>query len=118
MKRALWGAAGALALGAGLLGVILPLLPTVPFILLAAFCFSRSSERWHHWLLTHPRLGPSIRNWQTNRTISRSAKWKATCSMVIVFGISVAWGLATPIIVFQALILACVAIMLWTRPEA
>ena len=58
--RVIWLIAGSISLGLGLLGVFLPLLPTVPFVLLAAFCFARSSERLHDWMLEHPKFGPAI----------------------------------------------------------
>ena len=57
-QRVLWAAAGVLALVTGLVGIFVPLLPTTPFVLLAAFCFSRGSERCERWLLEHPRFGP------------------------------------------------------------
>ena len=61
--RRLWTIAGWTAFGFGVLGVALPLLPTVPFMLLAAFCFARGSDRFHHWLMNHSRFGPQIHDW-------------------------------------------------------
>ena len=73
-SRWLWGAAGGIALVTGFIGVFLPLLPTTPFVLLAAFCFSRSSPRVERWLLSHPRFGPMIQNWRAHRAIPLRAK--------------------------------------------
>ena len=58
-QRVLWSLAGTLALATGIVGIFLPLLPTTPFVLLAAFCFSRGSARLEAWLLAHPRWGPA-----------------------------------------------------------
>jgi hypothetical protein len=82
-QRMLWGSAGALALGAGIVGIFLPLLPTTPFVLLAAFCLSRSSVRAEAWLLNHPRFGPMVRNWRRNRAIPLRAKQLAWVMMSI-----------------------------------
>jgi len=70
-------AVGSLSLVLAVLGVFLPLLPTVPLVLLAAACFARSSERVHDWLLDHPRLGPLVRSYRDGRGIPRRAKFSA-----------------------------------------
>jgi len=53
-------ACGWIALGLAVVGIVLPVLPTVPFVLLAAACFLRGSERWHTWLVSHPVFGPHL----------------------------------------------------------
>jgi len=65
---------GFAALLLGLAGVVLPVLPTVPFILLAAFCFARGSQRFHQRLLDHPLTGPLIRDWYAHKSVKRTAK--------------------------------------------
>lgn len=72
--------AGALSLALAL--VVLPLLPTVPFLLLTAACWSRASPRWHRWLLSRPRLGPAIARWERERTVPRRAKLTAMVLIV------------------------------------
>lgn len=116
--RIFWLLGGLLSLGLGLLGVVLPLLPTVPLILLAAFCFARSSDRLHHWLLTHPRLGPPIEAWRQTGAISRAGKLWATASMAAAFAISVALGVPALLLAVQAATLGAVALFIWTRPQA
>ena len=74
---------------AGLLGVFLPLLPTTPFLLLAAACFARASTKFYNGLLNHRYLGPPIRQWRESRSISPRAKALAIVMIVATFGISI-----------------------------
>lgn len=92
MKRLLYLTAGWIALGLGIIGAVLPVLPTTPFLLLAAACFSQSSERWHQWLLNNRYAGPMIRDWEEKRCVSLRTKIVAISSMVVVGGLSVTFG--------------------------
>ena len=76
-QRMAYAGAGLIALGLGLLGVVLPGLPTTPFILLAAACFARSSQRMHDWLLTNRVTGPMLRDWVRHRILPRRVRWVA-----------------------------------------
>lgn len=116
--RFVWASLGLLSVGLGLIGVFLPLLPTVPFMLLAAFFFARSSERLHGWILAHPTFGPSIIDWQERGAINPRGKRIATLSIVLVFAVSLLLGLRWQILAIQAVILSCVLIFLWSRPSA
>jgi uncharacterized membrane protein YbaN (DUF454 family) len=80
---------GVLALLLGVVGIFLPLLPTTPFILLAAACFARSSHRFHDALLGHPILGPIIQEWQTHRAMQRRVKHWAYLLMLLSFTTSI-----------------------------
>lgn len=99
------------------LGVVLPLLPTVPFLLLAAFLFARSSSRLHSWLLSHGLFGPMIIDWQESGAIRPGAKKAATLSVAAVFLLSLILGLASHILIIQALVLGAVLIFIWSRPN-
>ena len=81
--RTLWLAAGVASLALGIVGIVLPLLPTVPFVILAAYCFSRGSRRWEQWLLDHPKLGPIVRDWREHHAVPLRAKQLATGMMAI-----------------------------------
>ena len=84
MKRKLYLGIGLVALSVGFLGIFLPLIPTTPLVLLAAYFFSRSSPRIHRWLLAHPRLGPILGDWENGQTIRPMAK---VSSVVLMFGL-------------------------------
>lgn len=115
--RILWLLAGIVSFLLGLIGAFVPLLPTVPLMLLAAYFFARSSERLHHWLITHPRFGPAIQEWSDRRAIARPAKWAATLSMIAGFALSVAIGLRPALLALQAAVLLGAALFIWTRPD-
>lgn len=115
--KVIWAVLGLICIALAMVGVILPLLPTVPFLLLAAFFFARSSERLHNWLLSHPTLGPPIEDWQARGAINPKAKKIATLSIVAVFGISLVVGLKPAILIIQAVVLSCVLIFIWSRPN-
>jgi len=114
----LYASLGLLCVGLALLGVFLPLLPTVPFLLLAAFFFARSSQRLHDWLLRHRRFGPMIEDWNRSGAISLPAKRWATVSIGLVFGISLALGVPGFVLGIQAIALGAVLAFLWTRPSS
>ncbi|MDG2276640.1 MAG: YbaN family protein [Pseudomonadales bacterium] len=116
-----WITLGWIALVLGVIGAFLPLLPTTPFLLLAAWSFSQGSEKLHLWIMTHPKLSPPIIDWQENRAIQRSIKVTATFTMLAMIGLTVLFAspLAIPswAVIIQAVILTIVAAFLWTRPE-
>jgi uncharacterized protein len=116
-RRGAWALAAYACLGLALAGVALPLLPTTPFALLAAYCAARGSDRLHAWLLAHRTLGPVIRDWSEQRSVSRRAKLVATGTMVLSVGVlllvtGTGWAL-----LLATAVMATVATWLWLRPE-
>ncbi|WP_170606485.1 YbaN family protein [Ruegeria arenilitoris] len=113
----LWAGLGLICVAIAIIGIVLPLLPTVPFLLLAAFFFARSSSRLHNWLITHRTFGPMILDWQTSGSIRPGAKKAATISVIAVFGLSVLFSVPPHFLIIQALTLGGVMIFIWTRPN-
>jgi uncharacterized membrane protein YbaN (DUF454 family) len=113
----LWRALALVCVALGMLGVVLPGLPTVPFLLVAAWAGARGWPALELWLLNHPRHGSAIRRWRDHGAVPRRAKWAASAMMLastVVLALS-ALPLAAKIGV--PLFMAAVAVWLWRRPE-
>ena len=117
-RRWLWLSFGWLSLGLAALGVVLPLLPTTPLVILAAACFARSSPRLRRWLVKHPQLGPAIRAWEKSGAIPRRAKHLGYFAMLVALGISVALGVPLWALAVQVACMAGAALYVATRPDA
>lgn len=115
--RHLWTAAGMLSFAVGAVGAFVPLLPTVPLMLLAAYCFARGSARFHGWLVNHPRFGTAIRNWQAHGAISPPAKRAAVVAVALAFGASLLLSVPAYALAIQAAVLACVLVFILSRPD-
>lgn len=115
--RALWVCVGAVALALGAVGVILPLLPTTPFVLLAAFAFARSAPRLRAWLAGSRIFGPVIVDWEAHGAIAPRYKALACAAMAAVLLGSVLGGLSWGVIAVQALCLAGAAAYVLSRPS-
>ena len=114
-QRWLWLVCGAICLATGLIGVVLPLLPTTPFILLAAYCFSRGSARYERWLLQHQRFGPMVRDWRASRAVPLRAKQFASAMMAL-SSVIAWWFMPAPVRWIPGLCCAVVAVWLWRLP--
>lgn len=113
--RYFWGGLGFLALALAVIGTALPIMPTVPFLIVAAFAFARSSPRFHARLMNHRIFGPQIRQWQYHRAIERRVKILAIGSMAV--GLCVSFFLLPPRLwLAQAAVLALVSLFIATRP--
>ena len=116
-KRTLLAACGCIALALGVIGAFLPLLPTVPFILLAGFCFAQSSERLHNWLIHHKWFGRIIRDFEAGNGIPRRVKVRAISLLWVSLALS-AWIVARPMLWgILGLIGLCTTIYLARLPE-
>lgn len=115
--RALWLMVGLLATACGIAGVVLPLVPATPFLLVAAYAFARSSPRLHDWLMTHRHLGPPIANWNLYGAISRRAKIAAMFVMVATLLSSVIFGMGYEILLIQIGVMSVAAAFIMTRPD-
>ena len=117
MLRLFWTIAGGLALAIGVAGIVLPLVPTTPLLLLAAFCFARASPTLEMWLIEHPRLGPPIRDWRAEGAISRRGKTWAALAIAATFGLSLALRLPLTVLLIQATVLSAVTLFILARPS-
>ncbi len=117
MTRWFWWLLAYASLGIGIVGIVVPGLPTVPFVLLAAFAAARGSQRLHDRLLAHRRFGPMIRDWQREGAVSRQSKRLATgmmaASAIVMFLTAPKWWMAAT----GTAIMTAVAVWLWLRPE-
>ncbi len=116
--RYLWLGIGWMTLTLGVIGAVLPVLPTVPFLLLAVWAFAKSSPRLGVRIMQHPTFGPQMRAWRKRGVVGRTAKIWATLAMAGGVGWSLWFGLDPRIVATQALICGAVALWLVTRPEA
>ncbi|MAO92320.1 MAG: hypothetical protein CMM78_08280 [Rhodospirillaceae bacterium] len=117
MPRIVYLLIGCVFVGLGFIGAFLPLLPTVPFLLLALWCFARSSQRFHDWLYHHPRFGPPLREWDQHGVIPVRAKILSTAMMAVSMAIMLA---VTDLSAWAyggiAAVLLCVSLYILSRP--
>ncbi|HEY0334775.1 MAG TPA: YbaN family protein [Stenotrophomonas sp.] len=112
-----WWLLAYVSLGVGIVGIFVPGLPTTVFVLISAWAAARGSERLHQRLLSDPRFGPAIVQWQTHRAVSRKAKWMATATMLVCAAI-MGWCVPSRLaLVFSIGSMVAVGAWLWCRPE-
>jgi len=115
-KRIVLILVGLLALALGAIGVFVPLLPTTPFVLVAAIAFANSSEKLHQWLLDHDVFGPLIENWRRYGAINRNTKVLSVLSMLAIIVISLILSVPAYVVIVQAIVLTGSATFILTRP--
>ncbi len=116
-KRLAWLSLGLLCVLLGAIGVVLPLMPTTVFLLVAAFAFARSSPKLHNWLLEHKVFGGLIKNWQNHKAIGKKAKLASAMSMIFIVALSGLFGAPAWVLITQIIILSLVLIFILTRPN-
>jgi uncharacterized membrane protein YbaN (DUF454 family) len=117
MRRGLWTALGIVAAGLGLIGLALPVIPTVPFMIVAAFAFGRGSPRLRRWTIEHPTFGPPVRRWEEDGAISRRHKAYAVVGMAGSMGLGLFLGLPALALAAQAVCLGGATVFVMTRPD-
>ncbi|GAB6071253.1 DUF454 family protein [Thiomicrorhabdus hydrogeniphila] len=119
VKRHTYFVLGVLSFITGLIGIVLPILPTTPFMILAAACFAKSSPRFHQALLNNRWIGQDLKRWEQEHTMLRITKVRATWVIVLMFSLSIAILIGRP---WLQLMLICIAIILlffmWRIAEA
>lgn len=118
VARLLWRALALVFVVLGLIGAFLPVLPTVPFLLAAAWAAGRGWPALEHWLLEHPRYGEYIRQWRQRGAVPRRAKWAATAMMALSSAVLLATAAPVAVKIGAPVLMAAVAIWLWSRPES
>lgn len=115
MRTWFWWMVGFAGLGLAIVGTVLPIMPTVPFLIVAVYGFNRSSPRFRDRLLNHPVFGPQIRDWQEHRAIAPRVKLLAVGSMAV--GLSISFFiLAFPWWLAQVAVLTLVSAYVLSRP--
>jgi uncharacterized membrane protein YbaN (DUF454 family) len=115
--RVFWLLAGLTSVGIGAIGVALPLLPTTPFLLIAAFAFARSSARLNNWLREHRSFGPLIEHWHRDGSIDRNVKRTAIIVMLMTPVTTWLFGAPLWIIACQIPVLIAAAVFVLSRPS-
>ncbi len=116
MQRTILIIIGWLAVVLATFGVVLPLLPTTPFLLLAAWCFARSSPRFHHWLLYRSWFGGYLRHWQKYRALPPGTKPKALIFIAITFSVSLYLVNILWVRLFLLVMMCALLIFMWRMP--
>ena len=116
-KKMVWFVIGLVALVLGGIGVFLPILPTTPFIILAAFAFGKSIPAWRRWLLNNKTFGPIIEDWEETGAIAPRYKIMATTMMIAALALSFYLAIKPVIIGVQALCMLVAFGFIITRPN-
>ncbi|ADY82843.1 MULTISPECIES: YbaN family protein [Acinetobacter] len=117
MRTLFWRSLVVIFITLGIIGAILPGMPTTVFLILAAWAASKGWPQMDDWLLNHPKYGPTLRDWRTNGTVPRKAKWIASIMMAISGLIMLFTSAPLWVKIFTDTTMLIVAVWLWLRPE-
>lgn len=116
LKKSIWFSLGIMCLGLAYVGVIVPGFPWSTPLIMAAYCFSKSSERMHNWILNHKLFGPFVKNWRDKKIYPNKAKWAmAICmdvSLILIWVATQNWKLTVGV----GIIMMICAIFAWRYP--
>ena len=117
IKKVLWTTVGLLSLGMAYIGVVTPGIPYSPFVVFAAYCFSKGSERLHKWIYNHKLFGPFLTNWGEKRVFPQKMKYFMLAMMSVSL---VIMSFTVPIkgVVYTGIFMACVAVWAWRYPSS
>lgn len=117
LARLLWRLLALVLVALGIVGAFLPVLPTVPFLLAAAWAAGHGWPALERWLLEHPRYGEYIVRWRQSGAVPRRAKWAASGMMALSAAVLIASSAPLALKIGAPLFMAAVAAWLWRRPE-
>jgi len=117
VSRLAWSSLAYGCIGLGTAGLVVPLLPTTPFLLVAAWAAPKGSPRLARWLHEHPRLGPTLHAWREQRAVPRRAKRLALLLLLISWLVLWLGGAVPLVLALTATLFICVATFLLTRPD-
>lgn len=118
LKKALWTCLGLISLGMAYIGVITPGIPYSPFVVFAAYCFSKGSERLHKWIYNHKIFGPFLTNWSTKRVFPLKLKFFMLGMMSLSLVLMYTGGVPMRGVISTAIFMACVAVWAWRYPSS
>ena len=118
IKKAFFFVLGCLCLIMAYIGVVTPGLPYSPFVVAAAYCFARSSERMYNWIMNHRIFGPFITNWSQKRVFPIRLKFFMLGSMSVSLILMYTSGVPIKGIIYTAIFMVCVAIWAWRYPSS
>ena len=116
MKKVFWYIAGMLSLGMAYIGLVTPGIPFSIFLVMAAFCFSKSSERMHNWIYNHKIFGPFLTNWKDKRIFPKKMKYVMVLMMASTLVLTFVFTGNLTAVLYSGLFMALVAIWAWKFP--